>query len=122
MEVMVAVFVRGADQAEFVSRLRGVSGDRVLLVPVDVGKRSAMSMVANQLGEVIVDPFEFLLDRAGVDLLLDRVADAEEAGDAAVVRLGIEAAGRCVRRCESDGWFLGSRGHSRRPLASPDRG
>ena len=50
------VFVRGAEQAEFVSRLRGVSSDRVLLVPVDVGKRSAMSMVANQLGEVIVDP------------------------------------------------------------------
>jgi hypothetical protein len=49
-----------------------------LLVPVDVGKRSAMSMVADQLGEVIVDPFEFLLDRPGVDLLLDRVADAEE--------------------------------------------
>jgi hypothetical protein len=77
---------RGADQTEFVSRLRGASGDRVLLVPVDVGKRSAMSMVANQLGEVIVDPFEFLPDRAGVNLLLDRVADAEEAGDAVVVR------------------------------------
>ena len=87
------VFVRGADQAEFVSRLRGVSGDRVLLIPVDVGKRSAMSMVANQLGEVLVDPFEFPLDRSGVDLLLDRVAGAEEATDPVVVRFGIEAAG-----------------------------
>jgi transposase len=94
---MVVVFVRGVEQAEFVSRLRGVSGDRVLLIPVDVGKRSAMSMVANQLGEVIVDPFEFALDRPGVDLLLDRVADAEETADAVVVRFGIEAAGHYHR-------------------------
>jgi len=91
------VFVRGADQAEFVSRLRGVPGDRVLLVPVDVGKRSAMSMVANQLGEVIVDPFEFLLDRPGVDVLLNRVAAADEAAGAAVVRFGVEAAGHYHR-------------------------
>ena len=91
------MFVGGADQAEFVSRFRGIPGDRVLLVPVDVGKRSAMSMVANQLGEVIVDPFEFLLDRPGVDLLLDRVAAADEAAGAAVVRFGVEAAGHYHR-------------------------
>jgi transposase len=94
---MVVVFVRGVDQAEFVARLRGVSGDRVLLIPVDVGKRSAMSMVANQLGEVIVDPFEFPLDGAGVDVLLDRVAGAEEVADPVVVRFGIEAAGHYHR-------------------------
>ena len=94
---MVVVFVRGADQAEFVSRLRGVSGERVLLVPIDVGKRSAMSLVANQLGEVIVDAFEFGLDRPGVDGLLDRVSDAEAAADAVVVRFGIEAAGHYHR-------------------------
>ena len=91
------VFVRGADQAEFVSRLRGVSGERVLLVPIDVGKRSAMSLVANQFGEVIVDPFAFVLDRPGVDGLLDRVTDAEETADAVVVRFGIEAAGHYHR-------------------------
>lgn len=91
------VFVRGVEQAEFVSRLRGVGGDRVLLVPVDVGKRSAMSMVANQHGEVIVDPFEFALDRTGVDLLLGRVAGAEETTEALVVRFGIEAAGHYHR-------------------------
>jgi transposase len=94
---MVVVFVRGVDQAEFVSRLRGVAGDRVLLVPVDVGKRSAMSLVANQLGEVIVDPFEFPLDGVGVDILLDQVADAEEMADAVVVRFGVEAAGHYHR-------------------------
>ena len=88
------VFVRGSDQADFVGRLRGVSGDRVLLIPVDVGKRSAMSMVANQLGEMQVDPFDFALDRGGVDLLLDRVAGAEAEADAVVVRFGIEAAGQ----------------------------
>ena len=53
-----------------------------MLVPVDVGKRSAMSMVANQLGEMLVDPFEFPLDRAGVDVLLDQVAGAEAKADA----------------------------------------
>ncbi len=91
------VFVRGVDQADFVSRLRGVSGDRVLLIPVDVGKRSAMSMVANQLGEMLVDPFEFALDRGGVDVLLDQVAGVEAEAEAVVVRFGVEAAGHYHR-------------------------
>lgn len=94
---MVVVFVRGVDQAEFVSRLRGVSPDRVLLVPIDVGKRSAMALVANQLGELVVDPFEFPLDRPGVDELLERVTAAEEAADAVMVRFGVEAAGHYHR-------------------------
>lgn len=94
---MVVVFVRGTDQAEFVSRLRGVAGDQVLLVPVDVGKRSAMALVGNQLGEVVVDAFEFGLDREGLDVLLRRVAGAEEKAGAVVVRFGIEAAGHYHR-------------------------
>jgi hypothetical protein len=53
---MVVVFVRGVGQAEYVSRMMGVAADRVLLVPVDVGKRPGMAVVANQLGEVVVDP------------------------------------------------------------------
>ena len=91
------VFVRGVGQAEYVSRMRGVIADRVLLVPVDVGKRSAMAMVANQLGEVVVDPFEFSMDRPGAADLLDRVAAAEELVDAVVVRFGVESAGHYHR-------------------------
>ena len=68
-----------------------------MLVPVDVGKRSAMSLVANQLGEMLVDPFEFPLDRAGVDVLLDQVAGAEAEAEAVVVRFGIEATGHYHR-------------------------
>lgn len=85
------VFVRGVGQAGYVSRMRGVAADRVQLVPV--GKRSAMAMVANQLGEVVVDAFEFSMDRPGAVDLLDRVGGAEEAADAAVVRFGVESAG-----------------------------
>jgi transposase len=83
---MVVVFVRGVGQAEYVSRMRGVATDQVLLVPVDVGKRSAMAIVANQLGEVVVDPFVFSMDRPGAVDLLDRVGAAEESADAVVVR------------------------------------
>jgi hypothetical protein len=90
---MVVVFVRGVGQAEYVSRMRGVAADRVLLVPVDVGKRSGMAMVANQLGEVVVDPFEFSMDRPGAADLLDRVSDAEESADAVLIRFGVESAG-----------------------------
>ena len=91
------VFVRGVGQAEYVARMRGVAADRVLLIPVDVGKRSAMAMVANQLGEVVVDPFEFSMDRPGAVDLLDWVAGAEEAADAVVVRFGVESAGHYHR-------------------------
>jgi len=56
-----------------------------------------MSIVANQLGEVVVDPFEFSMDRPGAAELLDRVAAAEEWADAVVVRFGVESAGHSHR-------------------------
>ena len=77
--------------------MRGVAADRVLLVPVDVGKGSAMAMVANQLGEAVVDPFEFSMDRPGAADLLDRVTAAEESVVAVVVRFGAESAGHYHR-------------------------
>jgi hypothetical protein len=74
---MVVVLVRGVDQADFVSQLRGVAGDRLLLIPVDVEKRSAMSLVANQLGEMLVDPcFKDVIRAKGGHVILRDCPDA----------------------------------------------
>jgi len=93
----MARFVGGELQAEFMQRLRGISPDRCLVIPVDVGKSMAMSLVADHYGEVVTEPFEFDLTESGVGGLIDAIAEAERSRAAIVVRIGVEAAGHYHR-------------------------
>src|SRR5437764_10112320 len=79
------------------ARVRGLDPQRCLAVPVDVGKWSAMALVADHHGEVLVAPFEFALDEPGVRRLLSAIAGAESERNAALCRVGIEAAGHYHR-------------------------
>ena len=94
---MVLRFVGGELQGEFMQRLRGIDPDRCLVVPVDVGKTMAMSLIADHYGELIVDPFEFDLTESGVADLITAIAKAESSRSAVVVRVGVEAAGHYHR-------------------------
>jgi hypothetical protein len=58
-------FVNGEVQARFMARIRGVDPQRCLAIPVDVGKATAVALVADHYGEIIVAPFEFALTEAG---------------------------------------------------------
>jgi transposase len=78
-------------------RVRGVDPRRCLVVPVDVGKWSAMALVADHHGEVVVAPFEFKLDEPGVRQLLSAIAVAVTERDAVVCRVGVESAGHYHR-------------------------
>jgi len=98
-------FVGGDVQALFVERVRGLDPERCLLVPVDVGKATAMALVADLFGEIVVDPFGFDLTERGVSVLVGAVSSAESERGAVMVRFGVEAAGRyhrtlmaCLRR------------------------
>jgi len=93
----MARFIGGELQAEFMGRLRGIDPDRCLVVPVDVGKSMAMSLVADHYGEVVTAPFEFDLTESGVANLIEAVAQAERSRSAVVVRVGVEAAGHYHR-------------------------
>lgn len=94
---MVVRFVGGELQGEFMQRLRGVDPDRCLVVPVDVGKSMAMSLIADHYGELVVDPFEFDLTESGVTELIAAIAKAERSRAAVVLRVGVEAAGHYHR-------------------------
>jgi transposase len=65
-------------------------------VPVDVGKSSAMAMVVNFAGQRLAAPFEFALDRTGLESFTARVRQALPV-DAALVRVGVEACGHYHR-------------------------
>ncbi|MEE8375622.1 MAG: transposase, partial [Acidimicrobiia bacterium] len=69
----------------------------IQLVPVDVGKATAMALVADLFGEVVVEPFGFDLTEAGVSVLVAAVSSAESEREAVMVRFGVEAAGRYHR-------------------------
>jgi transposase len=94
---VVARFVGGDLQARFVARVRGADPAACLVVPIDVGKWSAMALIADHHGEIVVAPFEFRLDEPGVQRLVS-VIEAQVAGREAVVcRVGVESAGHYHR-------------------------
>ena len=70
--------------------------DRLVAVPIDVGKSTAAAMACDFTGQVLVAPFEFAMDRGGVAALTARVEAALPAG-VQLVRVGVEAAGHYHR-------------------------
>ena len=84
-------------QAEYMAQIRGLDRERCLVVPVDVGKWSAMALISDHCHEVVVAPFGFDLTESGVAKLL-MIADEYAARlDAGSVRFGVEAAGHYHR-------------------------
>ena len=55
----MAGFAGGTAQAGYVARVRDLAPQRCLVVPVDVGKRTAMALLADHCGQIIGDPIEF---------------------------------------------------------------
>ena len=90
-------FVNGEVQARFMARIRGVDPQRCLAIPVDVGKVTAVALVADHYGEIIVAPFEFALTEAGFAVLSAAITRAQLERDALVVRVDVEAAGHYHR-------------------------
>jgi transposase len=104
---VVARFVGGGLQARFMARVRDVDPGWCLVVSVDVGKWSAMALVADHFGEVVRAPWEFRLDEPGVRSLLSVIAEASGDRGAVVCRVGVESAGHyhrtVVARLRGDG-------------------
>jgi transposase len=86
-------FIGGEQQADFVSRIRDASRERLLAAPIDVGKHTAAALVCDFWGEMIAPPFEFALNESGFAELRTVIARAEAGRDAAFVRVGLEQAG-----------------------------
>jgi transposase len=89
----VTSFAGGAAQAGYMARVRDLAPQQCLVVPVDVGKHSAMALVADHYGQIVGEPFEFRLTVEGVDTLVAAVDGVARRTAAASVRVGIEAAG-----------------------------
>lgn len=74
------------------ARSSGVRLEDLVAVPVDVGKHTAMASVLDFTGGVLAKPFEFDLDRRGVELLVSKVW-AVAPSTVSLIRVGLEAAG-----------------------------
>jgi transposase len=100
-------FVGGDLQQRFVEQVRGVDRERLLAVPIDVGKSSATALVCDFWGELVSEPVEFALNESGFKTLRKAVARAEAERDAAMVRVGLEQAGHyhqtLLARLDADG-------------------
>lgn len=89
------------------AQTRGVPPQRLVAVPVDVGKHQAMALVCDFTGEVLTRRFEFPVSRAGVAELVGRVEAVRAARPVELVRVGIEAAGHYHRPLTSSGVLPG---------------
>lgn len=89
----MASFAGGVAQAGYVGRVRGLPPQRCLVVPVDVGKRTAMALIADHYGQVIEGPFEFDLTVSGACELIATITAVRQRVNAESVRIGVEAAG-----------------------------
>lgn len=89
--------------AQVQGRGAGLAPRERLAVPVDVGKHTAMALVADFTGERFVAPFEFALDRSGIAGLIDRVRATAEVRGIASVEIGVEAAGHYHRPVTASG-------------------
>jgi hypothetical protein len=67
------VHVHGAKVQQLVEQTRGVPPEQLLAVPIDAGKQQAMALVCDFAGELLVRPFAFAMNRAGVAELTRRV-------------------------------------------------
>lgn len=93
----MARFAGGLAQADYVSRIRQLPPQQCLVVPIDVGKRSAAAVITDHHGQIVQDLFEFDLTIAGTSKLVTTVAAAEHRVGALSVRAGIESAGHYHR-------------------------
>jgi len=97
------VHVHGSQVAARAATIARVSASRVLVVPIDVGKHTAMALIADAAGEQLVAPFTFSLDRPGLTELVSRVQRVAAERDASVIRIGVEAAGHYHRPVVASG-------------------
>jgi transposase len=91
------VHVHGAQVQQLVAQTRGLAPERLVAVPIDVGKGSAAALVCDFTGELLAGRFQFALTRVGVAGLVGQVQAVQAARPVELVRVGIEAAGHYHR-------------------------
>jgi hypothetical protein len=87
------VHVHGRRAQQLAVATRGLDPGELVAVPVDVGKRHAAALVCEVAGELLARPFRFVINRAGVAELIQRVAVATAGRPVGLVRVGTWAAG-----------------------------
>lgn len=101
-------YIGGELRESFVERVRGVDPERLLAVPIDVGKMAAAALVCDFWGELVIPPFTFQLDENGFGDFATQVARAEALREASWIRVGLEQAGHYHRNLHArlvDGGF-----------------
>lgn len=86
-------FVGGIAQAQFVAQVRDLPREQCLVVAVDVGKRTALALIADHFGMVIGQPVPFTMNEVGLGALTSRIHAATREASAVSVRVGVESAG-----------------------------
>lgn len=75
------------------AELRGQDLGRVLVVPIDGGKRSHKALIANALGDILLDTFEFSNDLAGALEFHQQVQKAAKQTQSVNILVGLEPTG-----------------------------
>ncbi len=88
-----SLHIQGRKGNKFSQQLRGVNLEQVLIVAIDAAKLHQKALICNFFGDIIVKPFFFSVNESGIQLLCDRIKQAEKDCDAVRIFLGVEATG-----------------------------
>jgi transposase len=97
------VHVHGAKVQQLVEQAPWGPARAAAGVPIDVGKQRAMALVCHFAGELLVRPFGFAMNRAGVAELTRRVEAVRAKRPVRLLRVGVEAAGHYHRPLTAPG-------------------
>lgn len=84
---------QGLRRSQFAQELKGADLEKVLIVPIDAAKVLQKSMVLNYFGEVLESPFSFMVNKTGINFLIEKIEQAKRSYQAEHVFIGIEATG-----------------------------
>lgn len=90
-------------RVRFSEAARSSCREELIAVAVDVGKASAVALVADFAGQRLAAPFSFAMNHDGVDELVCRVRQATADRAVTLVRVGVEAAGHYHRPLTTSG-------------------
>jgi hypothetical protein len=106
--MMHGAHIGGQRAGAFLELVDGIDPRRVLLVGVGVAKATWLVVASNLLGEVVVDGVRLVAGRAGLAELERVLAAARARADAAMVVVGIEAAGHHTSHSPATCWTVTS--------------
>lgn len=82
----------------FVERLKSSNLEKMMVVPIEIGKSYHKALIADYFGSVLKEPFEFHSSQEGINFLHNTISKVSKGHQAEKILLGLEAIGHYYKK------------------------